>query len=76
MRVLGPDSEGYVENDGVKIHYEVTGSDGPTLLLLPTWTIVHKRFWKALSVTFTLVMISVPAMRAARLQVTDALAGR
>ena len=47
MRVLGPDSEGYVENDGVKIHYEVTGSDGPTILLLPTWTIVHKRFWKA-----------------------------
>ena len=47
MRVLGPDSEGYVENDGVKIHYEVTGSDGLTLLLLPTWTIVHKRFWKA-----------------------------
>ena len=47
MRVLGPDSEGYVESDGVKIHYEVTGGDGPTILLLPTWTIVHKRFWKA-----------------------------
>jgi pimeloyl-ACP methyl ester carboxylesterase len=47
MRVLGPDVEGYVENDGVRIHYEVTGNGRPTILLLPSWTIVHKRFWKA-----------------------------
>jgi pimeloyl-ACP methyl ester carboxylesterase len=47
VRILDPDIEQYVENDGVKIHYEVTGVDGPTILLLPTWTIVHKRFWKA-----------------------------
>ncbi|GIF01678.1 alpha/beta hydrolase [Paractinoplanes rishiriensis] len=41
-----PDSEGFVDHDGVKIHFEVYGSGGPTILLLPTWTIVHKRFWK------------------------------
>ena len=47
MRVLAPDEEGYVENDGVKIHHEVTGNGPVTILLLPTWTIVHKRLWKA-----------------------------
>ena len=47
VRALGPDLKGYVESDGVRIHYEVTGDSGPTILLLPTWTIVHKRFWKA-----------------------------
>jgi pimeloyl-ACP methyl ester carboxylesterase/predicted glycosyltransferase len=48
MRARTPDVEGYVDHDGVKICYEVFGSGGrgPTLLLLPTWTIVHSRFWK------------------------------
>jgi pimeloyl-ACP methyl ester carboxylesterase/predicted glycosyltransferase len=41
------DAEGYVEHHGVKIHYEVHGTAGPTLLLMPSWTIIHKRFWKA-----------------------------
>jgi pimeloyl-ACP methyl ester carboxylesterase len=30
----------------VSIVYEVHGTAGPTLLLLPTWTIIHSRFWK------------------------------
>ncbi|HEY7225158.1 MAG TPA: alpha/beta fold hydrolase [Micromonosporaceae bacterium] len=47
MRARHPDGEGYLERDGVKIHYEIFGDGGPTILLLPTWTIVHKRFWKA-----------------------------
>ncbi|HEX6248345.1 MAG TPA: alpha/beta fold hydrolase [Nocardioidaceae bacterium] len=47
MRARTADAEGYVESNGVKIHHEVHGSGGPTILLLPTWTIVHKRFWKA-----------------------------
>ena len=47
MRARTPDADGYVESNGVKIHYEVHGDGGPTILLLPTWTIVHKRFWKA-----------------------------
>jgi pimeloyl-ACP methyl ester carboxylesterase/predicted glycosyltransferase len=49
MKACEPDSDGFINNNGVKIHYEVYGAhrDGPTILLLPTWTIVHKRFWKA-----------------------------
>src|SRR4051794_24752540 len=40
------DSVGHVERDGVRVRYEVYG-DGPrTVLLLPTWSIVHSRFWK------------------------------
>jgi pimeloyl-ACP methyl ester carboxylesterase/predicted glycosyltransferase len=46
MRAREPDRSGVVERDGVKLAYEVHG-DGPlTLLLLPTWTIIHARFWK------------------------------
>ncbi len=40
------DADGFVERGGVKIHYEVYGDGGPTILLLPAWTIIHKRFWK------------------------------
>jgi pimeloyl-ACP methyl ester carboxylesterase/predicted glycosyltransferase len=47
MRAREADAEGYVDCGGVKIHYQVHGKGGPTVLLLPTWTIVHKRFWKA-----------------------------
>jgi pimeloyl-ACP methyl ester carboxylesterase len=47
MRAREPDTEGYVDRDGVKLHYEVFGDGRPTLLLLPTWTIIHARFWKA-----------------------------
>jgi pimeloyl-ACP methyl ester carboxylesterase/predicted glycosyltransferase len=47
MRAREPDADGYVDHGGVKLHYEVHGAGEPTLLLLPTWTIIHKRFWKA-----------------------------
>ena len=47
MRALHPLHDGYVEVGGVKHGYEVFGEGGPTLLLLPTWTIIHSRFWKA-----------------------------
>ena len=49
MRAREPDVEGYVERDGVKVGYEVfgDGAGAPTVLLLPTWTIIHSRFWKA-----------------------------
>ncbi|MBO3751781.1 alpha/beta fold hydrolase [Streptosporangiaceae bacterium NEAU-GS5] len=46
MQARLPDAEGFIEHLGVKIHYEVRGSDGPAILLLPTWTVVHKRLWK------------------------------
>ncbi|HEX5469683.1 MAG TPA: alpha/beta fold hydrolase [Gaiellaceae bacterium] len=45
-RARYPDREGYVERDGVKLHWEVYGSGEPTVLLLPTWSIVHSRHWK------------------------------
>jgi pimeloyl-ACP methyl ester carboxylesterase len=47
MRAREPDAEGFVDRGGVKLHYEVFGDGGPTLLLLPAWTIIHTRFWKA-----------------------------
>jgi pimeloyl-ACP methyl ester carboxylesterase/predicted glycosyltransferase len=40
------DEEGYVERDGVRIFYEVYGEGEPTVLLLPTWSIIHSRHWK------------------------------
>jgi pimeloyl-ACP methyl ester carboxylesterase len=46
MRARDPDREGYVERDGVKLHYEVFGAGEPTVLLLPTWSIMHSRHWK------------------------------
>src|SRR2546421_12032657 len=47
MRARYPDAGGYVEVDGVRSFYEVYGDGEPTLLLLPTWSLVHSRFWKA-----------------------------
>jgi len=46
MRACEPSRDGFVERQGVKIHYEVYGDGRPTILLMPTWTIIHKRFWK------------------------------
>ncbi len=40
------DDEGWVERDGVRLHYEVYGSGEKTVLLLPTWSIIHSRHWK------------------------------
>jgi pimeloyl-ACP methyl ester carboxylesterase/predicted glycosyltransferase len=47
MRARLPDMTGLVDRDGVKIHYEVHGSGETTILLLPSWAIVHSRLWKA-----------------------------
>ncbi len=50
MRARCPDVEGHVVRDGVTLGYEVHGYPGangrPTILLMPTWTIIHTRFWK------------------------------
>ena len=45
-RARYPDREGYVERDGVRIFYEVYGAGEPTILLLPTWSLMHSRCWK------------------------------
>jgi pimeloyl-ACP methyl ester carboxylesterase len=47
MRAREPDADGFVDRDGVKLHYEVFGAGSPTLLLLPAWNVVNARFWKA-----------------------------
>jgi len=47
MRAKLPDLDGYVERDGVKIHYEVYGQGPQTMVFLPPWSIVHSRVYKA-----------------------------
>ena len=47
MRARYPDTEGFIERDGVKVGYEVFGAGEPAILLLTSWAIVHARQWKA-----------------------------
>ena len=47
MRAKLPASDGYVQRDGVKIHYEVYGQGSETMVFLPPWSIVHSRVYKA-----------------------------
>lgn len=46
-RAREPDEAGCATVAGARLGYEVFGAGDPTLLLLPTWTIIHSRFWKA-----------------------------
>src|SRR5215216_2569176 len=46
-RARYPDEEGFVDRDGVRVFCERYGEGEPTVLLPPTWEIVHSRFWKA-----------------------------
>jgi pimeloyl-ACP methyl ester carboxylesterase len=46
MRARYPDSEGFVERDGVRTFYEIYGYGTPTILFLPAWALVHSRIWK------------------------------
>ncbi len=45
-RARYPDATGYVERDGVRVFWERYGDGEPTVLLLPTWSIIHSRCWK------------------------------
>jgi len=47
MRAKLPDKDGFVERDGVKIHYEIYGDGPQTLVFPPPWSIVHARVYKA-----------------------------
>ena len=47
IRARYPDETGYIERDGVRVFWERYGDGEPTILLLPTWTILHSRCWKA-----------------------------
>ena len=45
-RACYPDQDGYIESEGVRVFYEVYGEGEPSVLLLPTWGVVHSRAWK------------------------------
>jgi len=47
MRALEPIDDGFVDREGVSLHYEVYGEGAPTVVLLPSWSVIHSRFWKA-----------------------------
>jgi pimeloyl-ACP methyl ester carboxylesterase/predicted glycosyltransferase len=47
MRAREPERSGFAERDGVKLHFEVFGEGRDTVFLLPTWSVVHSRHWKA-----------------------------
>jgi pimeloyl-ACP methyl ester carboxylesterase/predicted glycosyltransferase len=46
-RARYPDEEGFVERAGVRTFYEVYGEGERTVFLLPTWSLLHSRCWKA-----------------------------
>ena len=46
MRAREADEHGYIERDGVRVHYEVFGSGEPTILFCPSWTLVPSAVWK------------------------------
>ena len=45
--VRAPEVTGVAVRDGVKIPYAVHGTGATTVLLLPTWSLVPSRWWKA-----------------------------
>jgi pimeloyl-ACP methyl ester carboxylesterase len=46
VRARVPDRTGYAMQSGVRIYYEVFGDGPTTIVLLPTWAIIHSRTWK------------------------------
>jgi pimeloyl-ACP methyl ester carboxylesterase/predicted glycosyltransferase len=46
-RAREPDLVGSTSRDGVDLAYEVFGDGATTVLLMPTWSIVHSGVWKA-----------------------------
>jgi pimeloyl-ACP methyl ester carboxylesterase len=46
-RARYPDETGFVERDAVRVFWERYGSDARTILLMPTYSILHSRRWKA-----------------------------
>ncbi len=45
-RARYPDLTDTVERNGVRLFYEVYGAGEPTVLLMPTWSVIHSRQWK------------------------------
>lgn len=47
MRSRYPDHDGFVVREGIRVAFDVYENQGPTILLMPTWSIIHSRHWKA-----------------------------
>ncbi len=47
MRAKLPHTEGKIDRDGVRLHYEIYGHGDHTILFIPTWSLVHSRVYKA-----------------------------
>jgi pimeloyl-ACP methyl ester carboxylesterase len=47
VRAREPDRSGFAVREGVRLYYEVHGDGPATVVLLPPWSIVHARTWKA-----------------------------
>ena len=47
MRALEPDASGFVERDGVKVHWERFGDGEPAVLFVHASPIVNAQMWKA-----------------------------
>ncbi len=47
MRAREPDRTGYVERDGVRVHYETFGTEGDPIVFAPVDVLVNARMWKA-----------------------------
>jgi pimeloyl-ACP methyl ester carboxylesterase/predicted glycosyltransferase len=47
MRAKLPVKDGYVDREGVKIHYEIYGTGPETIMFIPPWSIFHSRVYKA-----------------------------
>lgn len=47
MRAKLPHTEGKIDRDGIKLHYEIYGDGEHTILFIPTWSLVHSRIYKA-----------------------------
>ena len=47
MRAKLPHTTGYVDRDGVKLHYEIYGKGDRTIVFVPTWALIHSRCYKA-----------------------------
>ena len=42
-----PDRTGVAVRDGIELAWSAYGETGPAVVLLPTWSIIDSRFWKA-----------------------------
>jgi pimeloyl-ACP methyl ester carboxylesterase/predicted glycosyltransferase len=47
MRAREPDRSGHIERAGVRVYWQEFGTGRDVILLMPTWSIIHSRQWKA-----------------------------